>query len=322
MTAKVIAITNDIILYNWMSLLFGVPIILAAGSVDQNGDSLRCKAIFGLTVIVHNSSNFLLYRVLISKSQLVDAMGQHKSLANKLWWFNHCFFLPFVVLVYFLGDRQLRRAAGRDKQCTDDPPTAILIIFFFIDTVYSALCLALFVMPMRAISDESSEALNKRRIIRRNAVIAFIAIVSTAMHFVFAISMAGTVHTLLGEVFCTTIAFDVFVNMCCVNLMWDFTYYNNALGGALSKILSSVFPGGSQAGGSLAGPQSSKGSRPTGIRQKLSAHARGHTSQGSLELKSLTNVSEGPASPRAGGGGAPLVGRARDSKYRAVDQNV
>lgn len=266
---------KNIFIFNIFALLTWGPMSIAFSAVSVNDSEVACYvAKIGLSS-VYQLTNFLLYRMLLSRAALCQSANSKLSkMVNVMWWVLHLVVLPLAVLPVFMITFGLIKTGHVLKEtpsghvCPVTMGRQMLILMLVVDTLVSVVLLSIFSYAMCNPPREESKKTN-RQIAWRNVFWGAVAMLSTAVNLTFIALTSQTITNIL-----VTNLIDTLVNIFCANLIWPIKFYTTVYGCASREESYTSQPVAS----GTAKSASDKSNRSSGLSKKLSSGSQFGTS--------------------------------------------
>lgn len=240
------SIQTNLILFNVWCTFVVVPLY---SEYIQRGirTGAECTLLHLVGICNFNATNFWLYRLLSSRSTLVDILDDYKWMRKILWWGIHVAVLPFFWLIMagmpYVSTARLRDVDGHVGLCVDEIHISVLIFAWFFELCVAASCLALFILPLLLGLTDIGVSFRSREI-RQNTAKRTLKFSGLSIFFTFTIMAYFTVALglkkfLVVDSMLTMFLVDMTVKMLCANLTNSNQYYKLAfydLFSAISKI--------------------------------------------------------------------------------------
>ncbi|GAB5360933.1 hypothetical protein AAMO2058_000670600 [Amorphochlora amoebiformis] len=210
---------RDTLMYFSFNVLVTGSVGIAYVFLDPDTSLLVCNWMYRAGLVVVYVGNFLLYRLLLSKSTLYDPMFRMRRLTTFTWYLVNVVYLP--VILYGLAATVIwsRYINILNMYHTKITPA----VFLAFDTVISMNCMVILAAPpFLAPSDK-----NIRLVVARNCTSMLVAVGSTFLLLLYALSASGnsrepfflvTVILKLGSI-------DATVNFTAVLFSWPLGFY-------------------------------------------------------------------------------------------------
>jgi len=174
------------------------------------------------------------YRLLITKSQVYDAMRQYKLLYNFVWYFTHSAYMVMAVCFIFviiLSDYTIEHTptTSSPSLCVLTPPTrhAQAVLFGILAGFDTWICLGSLILlwlPVRGVNVQSSVKVA----VARNFIGGGIAIISTLAFGSFSILLDVT-GSYYPSIVIQAGMYDELINIVALNLTYPIAYYIQSL---------------------------------------------------------------------------------------------
>ncbi|GAB5360932.1 hypothetical protein AAMO2058_000670500 [Amorphochlora amoebiformis] len=215
----------DTLVYFLFNFVFagaeGVAIIF----LDADSSLQVCNAVYTIGVFVIYIGNFLLYRLLLSKSSLYDPMFRMRRLTTFTWYLVNVIYFPatvYGILATVIWDREFRIVEGRNH-CVEYTTGITPYFFLGFDTIISICCMVILAAPpFLAPSDK-----NIRIVVARNCIAILIATSSTFLFFLYANTASGNTERrfFLISILIKVGSLDAVINFTCVLFSWPLQFY-------------------------------------------------------------------------------------------------
>jgi len=258
---------RDVFLFNLVSAILVWPkaILYNALKVDENAS--HCQAMYMVAFAVYAIFKLQSYRLLISKSQVYDAMRQYKRLYTFVWYFTHLAYLVMAICFFFviiLSEYTIEHnpTPSTSSLCVLTPPTpyvqaALFVILAGFDTWICTGSLALLWLPVRGANVQHAIKVA----VARNFIGGGIAILSTLAFGLFSMALDVT-GSYYPSVIVMAGMYDELINTVALNLTYPIIYYIHALGKILKGISECVSgPSEGVKGVAVEGAKEQKGRR-------------------------------------------------------------
>jgi len=243
----VVNLNRDVLLYfTWGSLMTPVLLVLYAAS-NAEASAPECDLIYRVGVPYLGVTNFLLYRLLFSKSQLFISQGltsenqshsRMKRTKKVTWALIHAVYIPLIIfriIEPFFWNRKLETIEDRTV-CVAEGAAITRAIFLLVETVISILCLALMLGPLCATKKRNQRKHNGNQDIRwvsfRNTVTTFLIVVSTVAFNVYLLLSPGrsmSQKPIVVSILLRLSAADVAINVAAMAASWPLKFYARAI---------------------------------------------------------------------------------------------
>mmetsp|Transcript_9352 Transcript_9352/g.12866 ORF Transcript_9352/g.12866 Transcript_9352/m.12866 type:complete len:296 (+) Transcript_9352:37-924(+) len=169
--------------------------------------------------------NFLLYRLLITKSLIYDPMQQMRTLYQLTWWIIHLLYLPlslYGVASGFIFQRE-KREIGGTEHCVEMHTIVTPSVFSFCDLVISVSAILILAAPSLKPGCPSDTKI----VVFRNTFAMTVATISTFLLLLYSITASSREgeHYYIVKHFFRLGALDSFINFSCVTLSWPLSFY-------------------------------------------------------------------------------------------------
>ncbi|GAB5358030.1 hypothetical protein AAMO2058_000423700 [Amorphochlora amoebiformis] len=233
---------------NYIALLGLLPLWATYSHVSTDDDITTCRALNLYALVMYFLINFALYRILLFKSQVYDAMKEYIRTYNFVFMAVHIVAPMLILSVIFLGsigDYEIltENISGGTRLCVitgysvlpflDQAAFALTLVAAVADLSISIGCLALLVLP---IFKPGFTATGNTGVVR-NVIFSSIAILSTfsILVVIATIEYQDSMYTIglvldLGGL-------DLFINIVSVNCCWPLKFYYKSM----RKLFASMF---------------------------------------------------------------------------------
>ncbi|GAB5364674.1 hypothetical protein AAMO2058_000990000 [Amorphochlora amoebiformis] len=251
---------------------------------DVDESLTNCSWIYPCSITFYVFSNFLVYSVMISKSQLYDPMSQMKRLYTVTWWIIHGMYLPISILIIIyvaLTKRQHKMVEGKQR-CIEGAVFGIQVAMVIFDSLVSILCIIILAGPTIV---GGTVSLRVRKNVYRGVLLTSIAAITTFLNLIYSIFHSGTHSTAGGvqeedfivQMILQTTAIDIVINFTCITLCWPVAFYIQAAKSPF-KVTKRLSNATSQNNEKRRRSSGSGSSRPSASRRPRSAnHSRSPT---------------------------------------------
>lgn len=244
---KLKTLRNSIIQFNFGSILFVWPSLITHSIMPSTEDETECQILFGLAIQCGLYANFLLYRLLLARADLVLVQTRHgKQLMKYAWRLVHYIQVPnllfatvlqiiipgiFHAEVYIMNGKSV---CGLVIPPHDKLIPIVAILVALLDFIVSVTCLGLFVYGIFSTMQNK----NRNHVVQRFLLWTSIAISSTLGYFgvILYYVFSHTIAVVQTGLMLSTV--DLLINVVSVNMTWPVMYYTNAL----RKLSSFCFP--------------------------------------------------------------------------------
>mmetsp|Transcript_2938 Transcript_2938/g.5599 ORF Transcript_2938/g.5599 Transcript_2938/m.5599 type:complete len:398 (+) Transcript_2938:105-1298(+) len=240
----------EVMLYYGFNFFAGLPAGIAILVYDSDIDNslMTCNVVYILAAATIFLSNFLLYRLLISKSTLYDPMSQMSRLSRVTWIFINYIYLPLLfygIAATLIWSRAFHEVHG-NRHCVEEHTVITVSLLTFVDFAISIMCITILAAPT-ILSPTTKEVWI---VVVRNCSTMSVAVLSTLLFFIYIIlGSNGDKTDSQKDYFIVRIglrlgSLDLFTNFLMVSLSWPLSFYHKILydsGKKASSIISSAF---------------------------------------------------------------------------------